>query len=83
MVPRKFLGKYAKFSGHNLNGFEVIQLFSEGGLKSQSLSCLSKRFMNFQGVSVHFNCVLFPLEPVIQFTCVAFNTEKKKLLPFF
>ena len=26
-----FKGKVDKFGGHNLNGFEVIQLFSEGG----------------------------------------------------
>ena len=26
-----FIGKVDKFGGHNLNGFEVIQLFSEGG----------------------------------------------------
>ena len=70
-------GKFAKFSGHNLNGFEVIQLFSERRPQQLILSCLSKHFLHFQGVSVNFNCVLFPLEPVIQFTCVAFKTEKK------
>ena len=30
-VARKILGKVAKFGGPNLNGFEVIQFFSEGG----------------------------------------------------
>ena len=30
-VPRKTLGKFAKFGDPNLKGFEVIQLFSEGG----------------------------------------------------
>ena len=29
MSPRKFLGNGAKFGGHSLNGFEVIQHFSE------------------------------------------------------
>ena len=50
-VPRKFLGKFAKFSGHNLNGFEVIQLFNEGRpqypiskLPQQTFCELSKRF---------------------------------------
>ena len=30
-VARQILGKVAKFGGPNLNGFEVIQFFSEGG----------------------------------------------------
>ena len=30
-VARKILGKVARFGGPNLNGFEVIQFFSEGG----------------------------------------------------
>ena len=30
-VARKILGKVAKFGGPNLNDFEVIQFFSEGG----------------------------------------------------
>ena len=32
-VPRNILGKFDKFGGPNLNGFEVIQLFSDKGLK--------------------------------------------------
>lgn len=53
----------------------------------QSLNCLSKRFVNFQGDTVNFtltyNSVLFPLEPFIQFAWVSFKTKKKKrLLPF-
>ena len=34
MSPDKFTGKVAKFGCDSLNGFEVIQLFSKGGLKS-------------------------------------------------
>ena len=34
MSPDKFTGKVAKFGGDSLNGFEVIKLFSKGGLKS-------------------------------------------------
>ena len=30
-IDKPFIGKVDKFGGHNLNGFEVIQLFSEGG----------------------------------------------------
>ena len=32
-----FIGKVVKFGGHNLNGFEVIQLFSEVGGGSEYL----------------------------------------------
>ena len=30
-VPRNVLGKFAKFGGHSLNGFEVIQFSRDGG----------------------------------------------------
>ena len=29
-VPRDILAEVAKFGGHSLNGFEVIQIFIEG-----------------------------------------------------
>ena len=34
MFPDKFVGKAAKFGGHSLNGFEVIQFFLRRGLQT-------------------------------------------------
>ena len=36
-IDKPVIGKVDKFGGHNLNGFEVIQLFSEGGGGSEYL----------------------------------------------
>ena len=50
-VPRYFLGKVAKFCGHRLNGFEVIPLFGEEGMKRVNKMSLQVMKQDFRGWS--------------------------------
>lgn len=50
-VPRYFLGK--KFCGHRLNGYEVIPLFGEKGLKRVNKMSLQVMQQDFRGWSAN------------------------------
>ena len=46
MSPDKFLRKVAKFGGHSLNSFDVIQLFSKGPLNLDTTRSIYKQLGN-------------------------------------
>lgn len=48
------LGKVAKFGGYSLNGFEVINFFSEGSLKSLPI---------YYVIKINFRLLKRPLPP--------------------